>query len=242
MGHAAGADLGPAIVGWAWDVSGTAPRDETTDDGTLFVDDVDALSPQLQALLLDPIEGRPFQLVGGDSRSADVRFIFATNQPVSLLRGDLVARFKVTVELPSLRDRADDLLEIVRAIASRLDASLSFAAWLALVRHTDWPTNMRGIQSAITAAKSSATLDDRKKILLDDLAEHLPDDLLDQIEALGEEGARAALWRHADDIAGKEGHVKGTGRQRRAGELMGVGPSTASEAYKAFKLGLPESA
>jgi len=212
------------------------------DGGTLFVDDVDALSPQLQALLLDPIEGRPFKLVGGDSRSADVRFIFATNQPVSQLRGDLVARFKVTVELPPLRDRADDLLEIVRAMASRLDANLSFAAWLALVRHTDWPANMRGIEAAITAAKSSATLDDRKKILVDDLAEHLPDDLLDEIEALGEDGARAALWRHADAVAGKEGHVKGTGRQRRAGEIMGVGPSTASEAYKAFNLGLSESA
>lgn len=212
------------------------------DGGTLFVDDVDALSPQLQALLLDPIEGRPFKLVGGDSRSADVRFIFATNQPVSQLRADLVARFKVTVEIPPLRDRADGLLEIVRAIASRLEANLSFSAWLALVRHDEWPANMRDIEAAITAAKASASLDDRKKIQPEDLADHLPDALLEEIEALGEEGAKAALWRHADAVAGKQGHMKGTGRQRRAGELMGVKPPTASEAYKAFNLALSDSA
>jgi DNA-binding NtrC family response regulator len=208
--------------------------------GTLFVDDADALSPELQALLLDPVEGRPVALVGGDKAAVDCRFIFATNRPIEELRGDLVGRLTSVVRVPPLRERPFDVLLLARLVADAAEVRLSAQAWLAIARHRDWPGNIRDVQSVVQTAAALAKTAERKTIELDDLPEQIPDDALAAAEGLGEDEARAELWRLADAAASEEGFSKGGGRQDRAAHIMGVGKTTASHFYKRF--GLAESA
>ncbi|MCK6502474.1 sigma 54-interacting transcriptional regulator [Myxococcota bacterium] len=205
-------------------------------EGTLFVDDADALSAELQALLLDPVEGRSAVLVGGDKATVNCRFIFATNRPLDELRGDLVGRLTHHITIPPLRERPHDPLLLAGRYAESRSVELSPQAWLAIARHRDWPTNIRGLQAIIDVAAGLAASLGRKTIHLDDLPDQLPDDLLEEIEGLGDEVARVELWRLADAAAGEEGFSLGDGRQGRAGAIMGVKKTVASDYYKRFRL------
>ena len=90
---------------------------EQSDGGTLFLDEVGDMSPMTQAKLLRVLQDQTFERVGGNTPiQVDVRIIAATNynlkQLVSegLFRSDLYFRLSVvTIQLPPLRDREDDL-------------------------------------------------------------------------------------------------------------------------------------
>jgi DNA-binding NtrC family response regulator len=138
--------------------------------GTLFLDEVDSLTPRAQVALLRVLQDKTFRALGSPrERRVDVRFVAATNTPLHALvragafRSDLFYRLCVLmIELPPLRDRRDDVLILARHFLVkhvRGDAApreLSAAAERCLLAH-DWPGNVRELENVILRALALAT-------------------------------------------------------------------------------------
>ena len=143
-----------------------AGRFQAADGGTLFLDEIGNLPLPLQAKLLRALEAREVTPLGSDQALAvDVRLIAATNQPLEELvrtgafREDLLYRINtIEIRLPPLRDRLEDLPELVEhfvAAASRKyrlpRKGLSPEALAALEAH-HWPGNIRELSHAVERA------------------------------------------------------------------------------------------
>ena len=95
--------------------------------GTLFLDDINDLPPNIQAKLLDVLQRGAVRTIGSDAETqVDVRIIAASNQPLEplvrkgLFRADLYHRLNVVrLWLPPLRERMQDLPNLVLAFAHR---------------------------------------------------------------------------------------------------------------------------
>ncbi len=139
---------------------------EVADGGTLFLDEIGTLPVELQAKLLRVLQERQIRRVGGTKlRDIDVRIIAATNEQMDSalkegrFREDLYFRLSViTLTLPPLRHRGDDVILIAEALLSRLAAEhdlptpiLGTEARRALMSHA-WPGNVRELRNAIERA------------------------------------------------------------------------------------------
>jgi two-component system nitrogen regulation response regulator GlnG/two-component system response regulator HydG len=83
--------------------------------GTFFLDEIGELSPELQAHLLRLLDGGEYQRLGdGAVRRADVRFVAATNRDAKSLKHDVAARLPLSLEVPGLDDRREDLPLLAR--------------------------------------------------------------------------------------------------------------------------------
>jgi PAS domain S-box-containing protein len=102
-------------------------RFEMADSGTIFLDEVGELLPDTQAALLRVLQEREFERVGGGQPvKIDVRVITATNRDLNAavangtFRQDLLYRLNVfPIEMPSLRERKDDILILVEYFVQR---------------------------------------------------------------------------------------------------------------------------
>ena len=135
---------------------------ELADKGTLFLDEIGEMPPEIQAKLLRVLESRSICRVGSvNARNVDFRLVAATNRNISAMlsagsfREDLYYRINTFVlEIPPLRDRADDILPIARYVLSRMGLEhLTFspeaeAAMLAF----SWPGNVRQLHNAVVHA------------------------------------------------------------------------------------------
>ena len=146
---------------------------ERADGGTVFLDEIADMKPDLQAKLLRVLQEREIQRLGGSERIAvDVQIIAATNRDLEqamrdgTFREDLfyrIAAFPIT--LPPLRERSDDIPLLAQHFLDRAAESsgrdaLQFApdAVLRMLRH-DWPGNVRELESAVGRAALLATSD-----------------------------------------------------------------------------------
>ncbi len=158
-------------------VRGRRGKFEHADGGTLFLDEVSDLSLAAQAKLLRAIQELAVERVGGNgSQRVDVRIVVATNRGLAglvdrrLFRADLFYRLGgVEVQVPPLRERRADILELARYFLERHRAerplTLSMAAAEALVAY-DWPGNVRELQRLMERAVALA---ESHVIELDDL-------------------------------------------------------------------------
>jgi len=102
---------------------------EEADQGTIFLDEIDTLSPAMQAKLLSVLQDRQLRRVGSNkSKMVDVRVISASNQDLGDLidrghfRSDLYFRINgVRLQLPPLRDRLEDLRLLLDAFLRRYE-------------------------------------------------------------------------------------------------------------------------
>ncbi|HKA20435.1 MAG TPA: sigma 54-interacting transcriptional regulator [Blastocatellia bacterium] len=138
-------------------------RFELADGGTIFLDEVGELSPDIQVALLRVLQEREFERVGGvQPIHVDVRVIAATNRDLNVavangtFRQDLFYRLNVfPIEVPPLRERKDDLLMLVEYFMQRYakragkNIRLIDKKALALLRSYDWPGNIRELQNII---------------------------------------------------------------------------------------------
>jgi DNA-binding NtrC family response regulator len=139
--------------------------------GTLFLDEVDSLTPRAQVALLRVLQDRTFRALGASHESeANVRFVAATNAGLAPLvqrgsfRTDLFYRLCVfSIDLPALRERPEDILPLAAHFLRRcasLDGEvprLAPSACAALLSH-DWPGNVRELENAIVrGAQLAAT-------------------------------------------------------------------------------------
>jgi two-component system response regulator HydG len=139
---------------------------EVADGGTLLLDEVGDLAPELQAKLLRVLEDKQLRRVGGTTwRKADVRIIAATHQDLAravqlgTFRQDLFFRLSVIkLTLPPLRERGGDAVLIAETLLERLAAQYGLP-----VPHIDeevrrtlltyhWPGNVRELKNSVERA------------------------------------------------------------------------------------------
>jgi DNA-binding NtrC family response regulator len=134
--------------------------------GTLFLDEVGDMAPHTQAKILRLIqEGRLERLGGSESLSVDVRILAATNQDLDTLIGD--GRFRkdlyyrlsgVTIPLPPLRQRREDIPELAHYFLFRYNRQLGTSVQsispesLELLQSYPWPGNVRELQNVLRQA------------------------------------------------------------------------------------------
>jgi DNA-binding NtrC family response regulator len=139
---------------------------EEANGGTLFLDEIGDISPSLQIKLLRVLQESEFKAVGSnDNKKVDVRVIAATHRDLDQLvkagkfREDLYYRLKViAIELPALRDRMEDLSDLVGHFLVRfaeknkkIVSHVSDEA-MALLKNYSWPGNIRELEHAIERA------------------------------------------------------------------------------------------
>ncbi|MEZ6241715.1 MAG: sigma-54 dependent transcriptional regulator [Phycisphaerales bacterium] len=139
---------------------------EMAEGGTLFLDEIGDMPLEMQAKILLFLEHGRFRRVGGSrERSVRCRVIAATNHDLEkeagegVFRSDLLYRLNAfTVEVPPLRERDDDAVEIAREMLARFRAeyglpacNLSSEAERAIASHA-WPGNVREVINAMQRA------------------------------------------------------------------------------------------
>ena len=158
-------------------VRGRRGKFEHADGATLFLDEVSDLALSAQAKLLRAIQDLAVERVGSTgTRRVNTHIVVATNRPLSDLvarggfRPDLYYRLSgVDIQVPSLRERREDIPELVAHFLARHHAtrqlSISDAASDALKLH-DWPGNVRELERLVERAIARAR---SNRIELDDL-------------------------------------------------------------------------
>jgi DNA-binding NtrC family response regulator len=203
--------------------------------GTFFLDEVGEMTPATQVKLLRVLQEREVVPVGAtEPVSVDVRIVAATNRDLEeeirrgSFRGDLYYRLNViTLHLPPLRDRIDDVpilaeyfLERFAASRGRTPPRLSADA-LAALQVYDWPGNVRELENALERA---AILSPHGEIDVEALparvttgrSQPLVSDRLPPNPTLEIIERAYILW-----VLQAEG-----GNKTRAAEVLGIDPST----------------
>jgi DNA-binding NtrC family response regulator len=202
---------------------------ELADGGTLFLDEIGEMEPESQVKLLRVLESRSFFRVGGTRpRRVDLRLVAATNRDLAealksgQFRQDLFYRINtITVQLPPLRDRREDVALLARhfveANAAYGRKRLSAAA-LAVLEAYAWPGNVRELEHAIERASILAK---GEEIQPDDL----PPEVTREASATAAEPAAGSLE------AMERQHIVSTlrevgGHRGKAAALLAVDPKT----------------
>jgi Nif-specific regulatory protein len=141
-------------------------RFEQADGGSLFLDEIGDMSASTQAKILRVLQEHEFERLGGTrTLRVDVRLVAATNRDLSamvaqgLFREDLYYRLNVvSIEMPPLRDRKEDITALANFFIRRFSAELKKKsdglepdAQKMLMRY-NWPGNIRELENAIERA------------------------------------------------------------------------------------------
>ena len=174
-------------------------RFEVAHQGTLFLDEIGETSPGLQVKLLRVLQEGEFERVGESrTRKVDVRILAATNKDLrrevaaGRFRDDLFYRLCVVpIDLPPLRDRADDIPlladHFLKRLASREGRRKVLSASIhGLLQRYRWPGNVRELENALAHAYVCSAGD---VISSEGLPEHIlhGEDLFLDAPAQGEE-------------------------------------------------------
>lgn len=236
---------------------------EQAQGGTLFLDEVSDISLDLQGKLLRVLQEHEIEPIGGQKPiKVDVRVIAATNRNLEVelrdgrFREDLYYRLNVVpMILPPLRDRAEDIPELVRYFIQRFADEMSIEprtiepAALERLQSFRWPGNVRELENVI---KRIMVMQTDQAITPDHIALTLPgqgsresvgqnllwDDLVEQ--ELSVSGSEPPLYERFLEKLEKPLIEKVLGRckgnQLRAAEMLGINRNTL---YKKMKnLGL----
>jgi transcriptional regulator with PAS, ATPase and Fis domain len=152
--------------------------------GTIFLDEIGDISPQMQVKLLRVLQERMFTPVGGNGEiKADVRVIAATNRPLEKMietesfRSDLFYRLNVMpITLPPLRDRREDIPPLSEFMITKFNRlhQRTIRGFdkraLAAMRLYNWPGNIRELENVVEHAFIIESTDNIK---LESLPDHL---------------------------------------------------------------------
>jgi transcriptional regulator with PAS, ATPase and Fis domain len=136
---------------------------QTADGGTIFLDEISETSLSMQVKLLRVLQDKEVCMVGATrTRKVDVRILASTNKNIPALikkgqfREDLYYRINViTVELPPLRERQDDIFLLTRHFANKFAEELGRPTprfsdgALQVLRSYHWPGNVRELENII---------------------------------------------------------------------------------------------
>jgi transcriptional regulator with PAS, ATPase and Fis domain len=209
---------------------------EEAEGGTLFLDEIGELPADLQPKLLRLLDLKEYKRVGtGDRKTADVRFVAATNVDLEnqvsrdLFRRDLYFRISAAkVTLLPLRERPRDIPVLARHFMDTLNREqgknlkLKKDALGALSKHP-WPGNVREMKNLLETAAALCHGDTIT-------AKNLP--FTSAASAASGDGSLAG----AEEVAIKEALEKAEGNRRKAARMLGIAPSTLYAKMKKFGL------
>ncbi len=144
---------------------------EQCNGGTVFLDEIGDMTPLTQVKVMRVLQDQQFQRVGSNEDiQADVRLVTATNRDLEAMvaagtfRNDLYYRLNVyTIQLPPLRERREDVPELVAYFLKRFNRELgkevreTAPEAMALLEQYAWPGNVRELQSVLKQALLEAT-------------------------------------------------------------------------------------
>jgi transcriptional regulator with GAF, ATPase, and Fis domain len=159
-------------------------RLELAEGGTIFLDEIGEMPPQLQVKLLRVLQERQIERVGGTRPvKLDIRLIAATNRNLEeevragRFRQDLYYRLNVvTLRTPALRERPSDILPLAMHFAAKFGQQCGRRITgiapeaQAYLQHYDWPGNIRELENAMERA---VVLGSSDMIQLEDLPESI---------------------------------------------------------------------
>ena len=217
------------------------------DGGTLVLDEIDRLSPELQDRLAEAMANRSVRPIGAKhSFKVDVRVIAASNLPLADLvatghvRAELLERLGgTTIVLPPLRERAGDIPALTRHFLARIGEQPGLRPLgvtdgaLHLLGAFDWPGNVRQLQAVLFRA---AVFCDGNALTADDFPQL--SEMLGAMESSGpsaQDGVGVQLYAsdgnlrpleeiEADVIRLAIGHYRG--RMTEVARRLGIGRST----------------
>jgi len=219
-------------------------RFEMANDGTLFLDEVGNMSANTQAKVLRAIQNQEFERLGGSRTiKVDVRIIAATNINLETaikegrFREDLFYRLNVvTIGVPSLRERVDDIVPLAEHFLKRFARELrrrvtGFSAEsVKRIQEYRWPGNVRELENTIERA---VLMCDGDAIRPQDLT------LLDREHTLGMTPALAVDLLNLEQLektALLEALKRSNWIQKEAAKLLGVSSRVMN--YKVHKHGI----
>lgn len=234
-------------------------RFEAANGGTIFLDEIGDISPEIQVKLLRVLQDKVIEKVGSNqSIKVDVRVIAATHQDLESLiskgrfRGDLFYRLNVfPITIPPLRDRAEDIVELaagfLEKFAKENQKDLRFLEDDAIVcmKAYTWPGNVRELENAIERAVVMSSGD---TLTLKDLPDEIanlgmaPQDQMRQIQDSGLIHTMSFSKMTKEEFLKKEkdkismAMEKAGGNKAKAARALGVARSTLVSRMK--KLGL----
>ncbi len=213
---------------------------QTADGGTIFLDEISDTSLSMQANLLRVLQDKEVCMVGSThSRKVDVRILAATNKDLPALvrkgafREDLYFRINViSIAIPPLRERGDDVLLLTRSFASRFasESGKPIPGFsdnvLQALRNCAWPGNVRELENLVQ----------RLVVMADDKVIDVPDlPALMRFTALkGVHVNRSLAEVEADHIKAILSSVNGN--KTRAAEILGIDRKTLREKMKDHNL------
>jgi two-component system response regulator HydG len=216
-------------------------RFEYADKGTLFLDEIGDLPTNVQVKLLRVIEyGEVFRVGSNEPVKVDVRLLAATHKDLPSLvregkfREDLYYRLKVvTIELPPLRDRVEDLPLLAQTFLDEFARQYGkkspeiTPAALELLYDYAWPGNVRELRNAL---ESMVVLDKDGKIDVEDVPRYVK-----QPERAGASTAVGGvnLEEQEKDSIRKALEICG-GNREKAAKMLGIGERTLYRKIKRY--------
>jgi len=229
---------------------------QSANGGTIFLDEIGELSPELQAKLLRVLQEKEVRPVGSNQKfKVDVRVIAATNRDLEAaqregaFRKDLYFRLNVvTLNLPPLRERRSDVAPLVHYFLDRFapgkSISISPAAMKTMFQY-DWPGNVRELENCIERA---VALGDQEMIDVSDLPPAVRRQQAQNVsvetailadEATGssntdlEELERETIQRVFEQVHGDKA---------RARKMLGISRATLYRKLKRYNIGMAKAA
>ncbi len=239
FGHVKG-----AFTGATADREGAAT---IADGGTLFLDELGEMPMALQTKLLRFIQLGEYQKVGESKlRNADIRFVCATNKsPLQAiedgtLREDLYYRLNVIpIEMPPLRERGEDIIELAEAFLKRFsgEEGKAFGSIArdasAILQGYSWPGNVRQLENVI---RNAVVLQDGEALT----AEMLPRSMMQATAGAGAPASAPAPMEIAPlavvERQAIERAIEATGGNiQKAAQILQIDPSTIHRRRRAWR-------
>jgi two-component system response regulator AtoC len=221
-----------------------AGRFELAEGGTLLLDEVSEIEPNLQAKLLRVLQEREFERVGSEKTiRCDVRVLATTNRDLEIevregrFREDLYFRLAIVpIEIPPLRERKEDISALARAFQARSErntgrpARTLGEATLRRLSAYHWPGNVRELENLIERAVLLSTGSELEieGIGVGTPARHVSEADVEALRGLSLEDVERL---HIEDTLKQFG-----GHQRRTAESLGIGVRTLRDKIKRWGL------
>ncbi len=240
---------------------------EQCNGGTIFLDEIGDMTPATQAKVLRVLQDRQFERLGGSERiTVDVRLIVATNKDLEkairegTFRQDLYYRLKVvSLHLPPLRERKEDIPELVRYFLQRFWGDInrdvrdiSPRALEKLMRY-HWPGNVRELENSVKRAmvitKGNTLLPEdfflegvesevgpTEHLDLDERIQKLMDPVFKELVELSRRSPGSDLMSELEKTLIKRALQETKGNQVQAAILLGISRNTLRSKIERYRI------
>lgn len=223
---------------------------ELAEGGSLLLDEINQMPINLQSKLLRVIQEKELERVGGlKTREINVRLICISNVDLEELvikgefRADLYYRINVVrIDIPSLRERMDDIEEITNYSIEKINRELGLNITgvskdvLKLFKSYDWPGNVRELEHVIERAANMVFSGVLTKEYFDFLYLRCNERKSEKSIRFGEINTLEEYKSHAEKEAITRALAKSNGNKKEAAQLLKIDRSVLYDKLKKYKI------